>query len=139
MGSETVKCCREWAVYADNVGAAILVHADSDAGEERIKLPQGEHEHCRKCGARFSLRADGTVEVGPSQDRLLAALYNMVEMAWFPGCPGDLEWPCPCGATCTEDVACERDPDLCALEWAGLTESEAAALWKWMKEVASDE
>ena len=77
------------------------------------------------------------MEVGPSQEKLLAALCNMVEMAWFPGCPGELEWPCPCGATGTEDVACERDPHLCALEWAGLTESEAAALWKRMKEAAS--
>jgi len=37
------------------------------------------------------------MEVGPSQEKLLAALCNMVEMAWFPGCPGELEWPCPFG------------------------------------------
>ena len=110
-------------------GTGVWTHQAAETG-------QPEQRRC-ECGACVFEAGPMAWYWQPMQEKLLAALCNMVEMAWFPGCPGELEWPCPCGATGTEDVACERDPHLCALEWAGLTESEAAALWKRMKEAAS--
>ena len=80
--SETVECC----------------HSVPERGK-----------HCIHCGARFTLRPDGSVEVGPSQEKLLAALWKaLMEFEDY------------------DDVNC-----LWLIRW-GLadTAEQAAALWK---------
>ena len=62
--SETVKCCREWAVTPSELGGVTLTY-ERDGCTWQIRTGM----HCMWCGARFTLREDGTVEVGPSYDR----------------------------------------------------------------------
>lgn len=145
--NETVTCCREWAVYVDNAGTTMLVHADSEVGEERIKLPPGEHAHCRKCGARFTLLADGTVDVGPSQDRLLAGYRRAVEdlhNSWPQDeCPMDFNHDCQFPADACCDVwycrrAARHEGRCCWLGKWGLatTYVDAQTLWARMEDAA---
>ena len=88
--------------------------------------------HCPgKCGCRLSV-VDGEPRVGPSQNRLLAALAE--ELGGHEDCPGDYaNWPCPG----THD--CETGPAaLCWLLYYGLatTYADAQAMWARTKEAA---
>jgi len=64
----TVTCCREWAIlpHWGNPQSVGLQHEDAPI----VRISPGEQYHCLKCGARFTLREDGTVEVGPSMQQL---------------------------------------------------------------------
>lgn len=76
MGNETVTCCREWMQTTDLYGNPILRHERGDGtGYSIIPLDDGP-AHCYWCGARFTLRETGEVQVGPSVEKLLAALYR---------------------------------------------------------------
>ena len=76
MGNETVTCCREWMQTTDLYGNPILRHERGDGtGYSIIPLDDGP-AHCYWCGARFTLRETGEVQVGPSVAKLLAALYR---------------------------------------------------------------
>ena len=67
MANEIVTCCREWAHLGPmSVDRAALVSGPNDSMFLTRELPV---RHCHWCGARFTLREDGTVEVGPSYDR----------------------------------------------------------------------
>jgi hypothetical protein len=93
MGSETVKCC----------------HSVPERGK-----------HCIHCGARFTLLADGTVQVGPSEAALLAALYRAI-VAALVDAVDDLRF---------RDEACWF-----MRKWGlATTDAEAADLWARMKE-----
>ena len=76
MGNETVTCCREWMQTTGLYGNPILRHERGDGtGYSIIPLDDGP-AHCYWCGARFTLRETGEVQVGPSVAKLLAALYR---------------------------------------------------------------
>ena len=89
--------------------------------------------HCPgECGCRLSV-VDGEPVVGPSQGRLLAALYR--EICLYGQCPGELQdFACP-----QEHEADKHGP--CWLIYYSLatTYSDAQALWARMEEAASDD
>lgn len=136
--SETVTCCREWERTVDLFGHPVIRYADDGGTHATLPLDEGP-VHCTWCGARFSVRADGTVELGPSQDRLLAALH--AELA-------DGAHDCPmyytawqCTAT-PETHDCEMGlVELCWLLYFGLaaTYAEAQELWARMEEAANSD
>jgi len=131
MGSETVKCCREWAVTPSELGGVTLTY-ERDGCTWQIRTGM----HCMWCGARFRLRPDGTVEVGPSEVALLRALANELSGNDCPGDDCDDNWQCP-ATPATHD--CEAGPvELCWLIYYGLsaTYEQAAALWARMNEAA---
>lgn len=192
MGSETVKCCREWIVLP-HWGNPKSVGLQYDY-EPVVRLGPGEQYHCRYCGARFTLAEDGTVEVGPSvaeldarledeircreateteagecdmalercnarvdeleanlvvaeddvvedgtvevgpsAEKLMAALYR--EICLYGKCPGELQdFACP-----QEHEADKHGP--CWLIYYGLadTYADAAELWKRMEEAAKSD
>lgn len=138
MGNETVTCCREWMQTTDLYGNPILRHERGDGtGYSIIPLDDGP-AHCYWCGARFTLRETGEVQVGPSVAKLLAALA--LELSDHGDCPMDYS-DCPCPAA-PETHDCEGGPvELCWLLYYGLaaTYADAQALWARMEEAAKCE
>lgn len=147
MASETVKCCREWAVLPcwGNPQSVGLQHDDAPV----VRIGPGEQCHCPDCGARFTLRETGEVQVGPSVAKLLAALHNAIAqlrrdrpdedclIVWTE-CPFDAELD----ALCDADGGCPAlgtpAADACWLGKWGLatTYADAQALWARMEEAA---
>lgn len=129
--NETVKCCREWVVAPSELGGATLTY-ERDGCTWQIRTGM----HCMWCGARFTLRGDGEVEVGPSVAKLLAALH--AELAdGAHDCPMDYtDWQC---TATPETHDCEMGlVELCWLLYYGLaaTYAEAQELWARMEEAA---
>lgn len=121
---KTVECCRGWTVrdgLASQPDARLVIVKPMKQGfSEMLVLTDSEPvRHCERCGARFTLAEDGTVEAGPSEAKLLAALQEaLFEVA---------------------DAVCWDDEMLWYIRAWGLaaTYADAQALWARMGEAAS--
>jgi hypothetical protein len=114
-------------------------------------LAEGGHGHCPDCGARFTLLPNGTVDVGPSQEKLLAGYRRAIEDLHgecpHDECPMDFGHDCPFphDSCCDGDGDCVRAVDHegkpCWLARWGLatTYADAAALLARMEEAGKSD
>jgi len=133
-------------------GNPILRHERGDGtGYSIIPLDDGS-AHCYWCGARFTLLADGTVEVGPSVEKLLAGIKRIVSRLSrnTHNCPRDTGVGCPYCLEPDGDLddtdecdPLDRDADQVARCWiaVGWPEyiNDTRALWARMEEAAKCE
>ena len=148
--SETVTCCREWAVRKGVSPILVLWPADGVYDDMIALSADVPSSHCRLCGARFTLRPDGTAEVGPSVEKLLAGIKRIVSRLSrnTHNCPRDTGVGCPYCLEPDGDLddtdecdPLDRDADQVARCWiaVGWPEyiNDTRALWARMEEAAS--
>lgn len=101
--------------------------------------------HCPgECGCRLSV-VDGEPVVGPSEAKLLAALYSIIRSVGDDACPMVAYCACPAPLAMRRDGRCPRPdtdpadgPYYCWLRLSDIadTDEQAAELWKRMEEAA---